>query len=152
MVKRKAKVSGFKTAFEQDYTEKAKDASFNVCTGAIERRIDEYLKEARSMGKYSIAGLCIALGITRERLEAWREGYFYPEDVHDDLIKSNDELAAIIQMGLLHIERYWEECDKSAVQSKHVKMLERSGAFEEKKKSSIGTPPFDLGSLRKFSK
>lgn len=152
MAKRKTRMSGKELKYETGYTHKNEEGEVEVCIGKIQEYIDEYLKEAHESGKYSVAGLCIALGITRERLDAWRDGYFEAIDIHDEVVVCNEELATCIEMGLLHIERYWEECDKSSVQSKHVKMLERSGAFEEKKRKSIATPPFDLGKYNKFSK
>jgi len=152
MAKGKTKISGQELVYELSYTKKGKEGSFEADIEAIRKQIDVYLNEANESGKYSIAGLCIALGITRELLDAWRDGYFLISDIHDEQIIGCDELELCIEMGLLHIERFWEECDKSSVQSKHVKMLERSGAFEEKKKRSIAAPPFDLGSLKKFSR
>lgn len=152
MAKRKTRISGKELKHETGYTQKNKDGEYEICVSKIQEYIDEYLKEAQETGKYSVAGMCIGLGITRERLDAWRDGYFDVADIHDELVVSNSDLVTCIEMGLLHIQRYWEECDKSSVQSKHVKMLERSGAFEEKKRKSIATPPFDLGAYNKFSK
>jgi len=152
MVKRKKRVSGCELEQAAVYVSEADGGFFEVSIEAIRAAIEGYLSEAEESGKYSVAGLCIKLKITRERLDAWRGGYFIAGDVHDESVLQNEELMLRVEMGILHIERYWEECDKSAVQSKHVKMLERSGAFEEKRKRGIGTPPFDLGNLSKFSK
>lgn len=152
MAKRKTRISGCELRVAQEYAKKEEDGRYGVSVSEIEKQLEDYLNEAQESGKYSVAGLCISLGITRERLDAWREGYFDIEDVYDELVIRNEKLATCIEMGLLHIQRFWEECDKSAVQSKHVKMLERSGAFEEKKTRSIATPPFDLGLLQKYSK
>ena len=152
MAKGKTRVSGCGIEKEAAYLAEVDGGVFEVSIELIQGEIDDYLTEAQESGKYSVAGLCIKLKITRERLDAWRGGYFIASDVHDESVLQNEELLLCIEMGILHIERYWEECDKSAVQSKHVKMLERSGAFEEKKKRGIGTPPFDLGGLKKFSK
>ncbi len=152
MAKSKTRVSGCEMQSAAAYANEADGGNYEVSTGEIQGAIDDYLSEARESGKYSVAGLCITLGVTRETLDAWRGGYFAVSDVHDDTVTHNEKLALCMQMGILHIERYWEECDKSAVQSKHVEMLERSGAFEEKAKRGIGTPPFDMGSLKKFCK
>jgi len=150
MAKRKTTISGCGLQEAAAYTKEAQGEDLEVDIDEIQGAIDEYLAEAQESGKYSVAGLCIKLNIMREVLDAWRAGYFLAGDVNDEFIVQNDKLMQCIEMGILHIERYWEECDKSAVQSKHVKMLERSGAFEEKKSKGIGTPPFNLGGLKKF--
>ena len=152
MAKKKPRVSGCGFETEKPYSIRMPDGSYEVCVEEIKKQTDKYLSGALETGVYSIAGFCIELGITRQILDVWRDGYFTAEDAHDDSVIRNDELAECVEMGILHIERFWEECDKSAVQSKHVKMLERSGAFEPKKARGIGTPPFDLGTLGKLSK
>jgi hypothetical protein len=152
MAKGKTRISGCEMTTAAAYASEVNGEGFEVNIDEIKEVIDDYLTEAQELGKYSVAGLCITLGVTRETLDSWRSGNFFAKDVHDDSVTQNEGLMQCIEMGILHIERYWEECDKSAVQSKHVKMLERSGAFEEKRKRGIGTPPFDLGGLKKFSK
>lgn len=152
MAKSKTRASGGELRSAAAYANKVDSGAYEVDIDGIQEAIDDYLSQARESGKYSVAGLCITLGVTRETLDAWRGGYFEVSDVHDDTVTHNEKLSRCLEMGILHIERYWEECDKSAVQSKHVKMLERSGAFEEKAKRGIGTPPFDMGSLKKFCK
>ena len=152
MAKRKTTISGCGLQKAAAYTKEAQDGEMEVDIDEIQGAIDEYLTQAEQSGKYSVAGLCIKIGIMREGLDAWRAGYFLAGDVNDEGVVQNDKLMMCIEMGILHIERYWEECEKSSVQSKHVKMLERSGAFVEKKKNGIGKPPFDLGGLKKFSK
>ncbi len=152
VAKKKPRVSGCGIEIKKPYSNKTQDGSYEVCIEDIKKQTEKYLSGAQETGVFSVAGLCIELNITRQMLDAWRDGYFTEEDVHDDSVTRNDELAECIEMGILHIERFWEECDKSAVQSKHVKMLERSGAFESKKTRGIGTPPFDLGALGKLSK
>jgi hypothetical protein len=152
MAKKKMRVSGCGLESKKPYSSRTMDGLFEVNIGDIKRETQKYLLGAQESGVYSIAGLCIELGVTRQTLDAWREGYYATEDLHDDTVTRNHELSDCIEMVLLHIERFWEECDKSAVQSKHVKLLERSGAFEPKNTKGIGTPPFDLGGLSKFAK
>ena len=152
MAKKKRRISGCGLEIKKPYSCRMKNGSYEVCIEEIKKQTDKYITSAQETGVYSIAGLCIELGITRQILDAWRDGYFTAEDINDDSVTRNGGLARCIEMVILHIERFWEECDKSAVQSKHVKMLERSGAFEPKKARGIGTPPFDLGTLGKLSK
>jgi len=152
LASKKTRVSGCCLGRKKPYTQKATDGSYTVCIEDIKKETGRYLSGAEESGVYSVAGLCIELNITRQTLDAWRDGYYAAEDVHDECVTRNEELAECIEMVLLHIERFWEECDKSAVQSKHLKMLERSGAFEPKASKGIGTPPFDLGSLGKLAK
>ena len=152
MTKKKKRISGRGMEIEKPYSEKTADGFFEVNIGEIERETQKYLLGAQESGVYSIAGLCIELKITRQMLDVWRDGYFTTEDAYDDTVTANDELSDCIEMVMLHVERFWEECDKSSVQSKHVKLLERSGAFVPKSTTGIGTPPFDLGALNKYAK
>ena len=53
---------------------------WHIDLGAIQERIDAYIAEAAESGRYSISGLCIKLGITREALRLWRMGYVNTAD------------------------------------------------------------------------
>lgn len=127
------------------------EKSYDIDSCAISTRIDKYIGEAD--GKLSISGLCIELGITRQMLELWRLGYVQSEDEADIGVLPNEALAHCVAMGELAIHQYWEECDKPGVQTKHVKMLENAGVIGNAKNAKMkATPPFDLGSLGKYSK
>ncbi len=116
--------------------------------GAVGRCIDAYLKEAAESGKYSISGLCIALGVTRSLLGLWREGYVCEADARDAATAPNEELSRRIEMAMLHVQRYWEERDKPSTMD--VKQLEATGALSECAPPSA-SPPFDLGGLKKYA-
>lgn len=130
---------------EAAYT-KQENGAWNVDLGAVRRGIGAYLAEAAAAGKYSLAGLCIALGVTRGRLALWRNGFFCAEDMADAL--PNAQLAECVEMGLLHIQQHWEESDKPS--SLCLKQLEATGALGEGGAPSA-KPPFDLGRLKKFA-
>ncbi len=129
------------------------DECYDIDINDIGDKIKAYQQEAKESGKYSHSGLCRKLGITHEILDSWRKGYVNASDELDINIMPNEALAHCIAMGELAIYQYWEECDKPSVQAKHVKMLEKAGILggtdKVKKKAA---PPFDLGSLSKYSK
>lgn len=147
MANRKKCVSGMELGSEAAFTTQA-DGVWNVDISAVRGRIDAYLGEAAQAGKYSLSGLCIALGITRSRLALWRGGYFAAEDMADSAVLRNEALAEAVEMGLLHIQQYWEESDKPGTLC--VKQLEATGALGECAPPSA-KPPFDLGRLKKFA-
>jgi hypothetical protein len=142
------RVSG-KSTEEENYPYAKKTADgWEIDTDAIDRKVDEYICEAAAADRYSVSGLCIALGITRDTLELWRAGYISAKDEADKRIEPNPELAASVSRGELFIHRYWEESDKST--TLHTKFLESAGVLD--KKSAGVRPPFDLGSLKKYAK
>ncbi len=120
----------------------------DIDTGRIEGKLREYIEEAAAADKYSIAGLCIALGITRETFELWRHGYVCGQDARDKRTAPNEELASVIARGELYVHRYWEESDKST--TLHTKFLENAGLLGGAKQSAGRRPPFDLGRLKKY--
>lgn len=134
------------------FAKKAVDGRWALDVDAIGVRIDAYIAEAEEVGKYSMAGLCISLGITKDTLDLWRLGYVSEKDYADVRIGANEALAACVGKGELYIHRYWEECDKSAVQSKYVKMMECAGVFDGRRDALGLSPPFDLGGLGKYCK
>lgn len=149
MTKKKARVSGTQM-------KDSKSCAFAMPTqeywqmdiGAVQQRIDAYLKEAAGTGKYSISGLCIALDIPRGLLSIWREGYANEMDVVDAGVLPNIDLSRCVEMALLHIQRYWEERDKPS--SMDIKQLEAMGALGES--ASVCAPTaFDLGRLKKYA-
>lgn len=153
MAKRRTRVSGCDMNRQMGYAKKTADGLWTMDVGEVDAYVKEYVAEAEETGRYSIAGMCIALGVTRETLQQWRSGYVSARDAMDTDVLPNEELATCIAMGELHIERHWEECDKSAVQSKYVKMLGRAGVFDEAEgRSTQISPPFDMGSLKKYCK
>ncbi len=103
MAKKSLRVSGYGLEIRKPYSSRAQDGSFKVCIEDIKKETDRYLSGAQESGVYSVAGMCIELNITRQTLDAWRDGYFAAEDVHDDAVTRNEELADCIEMGLLHI-------------------------------------------------
>jgi hypothetical protein len=119
----------------------------DIDTGAIDARMKEYFEEAAAADRYSISGLCIALGITRDTLELWRAGYVCRFDAQDKRTKPNEELAECIAKGELYVHRYWEESDKQA--TLHTKFLESAGLLSQKQ-AGTKRPPFDLGRLKKY--
>lgn len=148
MAKRKQRISGFGLKERAAYAAQT-DGVWNADIGAIRRCIDAYIGGAAEAGKYSLAGLCIALKITRERLALWRSGYFCEQDMADAGVSPNTELAECVEMGLLHIQQHWEESDKPS--SLYLKQLEATGALGEAAAPSA-RPPFDLGRLKKFAR
>lgn len=135
-------------AFLGDYLKQGK-SGYDIDTGAIETSMKEYFEEAAAADRYSISGLCIALGITRETLELWRAGYVCGFDAQDKRTMRNDELCECIAKGELYVHRYWEESDKST--TLHTKFLERAGLLAPKA-AGARRPPFDLGRLKKYAK
>ena len=150
MAKRKTRMSGVgmneTTAFAV-WT----DDGWTMDLSAVQARIEEYLGTASEEGKFSIAGLCIALGVARETLLMWRRGYASASDEGDGDVAPNERLAQLADTGLLHIQKHWEEDGSSGVQSKYVKMLESSGALGDASQPQA-IAPFDMGSLKKFCK
>lgn len=146
MAKRYTRISGIGLKEKADYTIEINGA-WNADTQQINERINLYLNDAADAGKYSIAGLCIALGITRERLNLWREGYFTSEDF--GYTAPNTQLAACVEMGLLHLQRYWEESDKPS--SLCLKQLEATGALGDNCQP-CAIPPFDMGRFKKYAR
>ena len=129
------------------YSVKAQEG-FDIDTAAIDSKVDGYIAEAAEADRYSVSGLCIALGITRETLDLWRAGYVCREDEEDKRVSPNAELAQCVARGELFIHRYWEESDKST--SLHTKFLDSAGVFTPKQGRL--RPPFDMGSLKKYCK
>jgi hypothetical protein len=121
----------------------------DIDTGRIDGKLREYIEEAAEAEKYSIAGLCIALGITRETFELWKSGYVCGQDARDKRTAPNGELASVIAKGELYVHRYWEESDKST--TLHTKFLENAGLLGGAKQATGRRPPFDLGRLKKYS-
>lgn len=140
------RISGTKLKKAGLYTTKSQEG-WQIDIGAVSGRIKAYLSEAAQSGKYSVAGLCIALGITRERLSLWRSGYYSSGDADGTL--PNQALADCVDMALLHLQRHWEESDKPS--SLCIKQLEATGALGEGRESSA-MPPFDLGRLKKYAR
>jgi hypothetical protein len=128
-----------------------RDGKWHIDLNAVKARIDAYLMEAAEAGRYSISGLCIALGITREALRLWRMGYVSAEDEQSARVLPNAELAEAVAKAELHIQRYWEECDESKMQSKHTKLLESAGVMEGARRQPR-TPSYDLGRLKKYGR
>jgi hypothetical protein len=131
------------------YAVRADDGTWAMDVGAVSARIAAYLDEAAEAGKYSVAGLCIALDITREMYALWRAGYVCAADAQDDLTDSNIALCECMAMGELHLQRYWEESDKST--TLHMKMLESTGVIGHHAPERM-RPPFDLGALKKYAR
>lgn len=129
-----------------------KSGGWNIDLDAIQARIDAYLVEAAETGRYSVSGLCIALGITREALRLWRMGYVSVADEQSERVLPNTALADAVARAELYVQRYWEECDESKMQSKHTKLLEGAGVMGEGGRRTQRTPPFDLGSLKKYGR
>jgi hypothetical protein len=122
---------------------------WEIDTGAIDASMKEYFEQAASNDRYSISGLCIALGITRDTLELWRAGYVCGFDAQDKRTKPNAELAERVAMGEMYVHRYWEESDKST--TLHTKFLESAGLLGPRQPGGR-RPPFDLGRLKKYCK
>ena len=85
-------------------------------------------------------------------LGRWGGGYRNGQEAADKAIKPDAVLAHCVEMAILHIERYWEENEKSGVQAKYVKMLEECGAIGGGKTGQTHYEPFDMGSLCKYCK
>jgi hypothetical protein len=149
MAKRKRRVSG---TLMKDHDGCAymvqEQGTWQMDVRAIRQRIDDYLKEAAESGKYSISGLCIALGIPRGLLALWREGYVSETDARDGAVEPSEEISRSIEMAMLHVQRYWEERDKPS--SMDVKQLEATGALSECA-PPCASPPFDMGRLKKYA-
>lgn len=125
------------------------EGGYEIDTGKIEAKMNEYFEEAAAADRYSISGLCIALGITRGTLDLWRAGYVCGFDAQDKRTSPNEELSDCVARGELHVHRYWEESDKST--TLHTKFLESAGLLTPK--AAAGRrPPFDLGRLKKYAK
>jgi hypothetical protein len=126
------------------------DGVWQLDLGAVRARTDAYLAEAAEAGRYSIAGLCIALDVTRDTLELWRRGYVSRTDAEMGLAP-NKALADCMAKTMLHLQRYWEESGRSATLD--MKLLETTGAFGERGGAQAGGgPPFDLGRYKKFAR
>jgi hypothetical protein len=118
---------------------------------AIQSRINAYLEESAETGRYSISGLCIALGITREALRLWRMGYVSVADEQSARVLPNVALAEAVAKAELYVQRFWEECDESKMQSKHTKLLESAGVMGESAKRAQAQT-YDLGRMKKYSR
>lgn len=129
-----------------------KDGRWHINLDAIRARIDAYLEEAAETGRYSVSGLCIALGITRETLRLWRMGYVSAADELNERVLPNPAMADAVAHAELYVQRYWEECDESKMQSKHTKLLEGAGVMGDGARRTQRTLPFDLGSLKKYGR
>lgn len=123
-----------------------REGGWEIDTGGIDERMKQYFEEAAAADKYSIAGLCIALGITRETLELWRAGYACGPDAGGKR-SPNEALAQCIAKGELYVHRFWEESDKST--TLHTKLLECAGVLGTAKQTGR-RPPFELGGLKKY--
>ncbi len=150
MAKRRRRISGLQSNDQRDFEYAVlAQSGWSIDMELIRQRIDHYLKEAAESGKYSISGLCIALGITRSRLTLWRDGFVNEADARETAVDPNEDLGRSIEMAMLHIQRYWEERDKPS--SMDLKQLEASGALSEGA-SGCAAPQFDLGKLKKYAK
>ncbi len=129
----------------------ALDGKCQIDLGTIQSRIEEYLAEAAGTGRYSVSGLCIKLGITRETLRLWRMGYVSAADERSARVLPNADLAEVVAKAELFVQRYWEECDESKLQSKHTKLLISAGVMGEGAKRAQ-EPVYDLGRLKKYSR
>ena len=127
------------------------DGAWQLDVDAVKARADAYLAEAAEAGRYSLAGLCLALDITRETLELWRRGYVSRADMEANLTP-NKALAECVAKAMLHLQRYWEESGKPATLG--LKLLEATGAFGSRTSAGQagGGPPFDLGRYKKFAR
>ncbi len=127
------------------------DGMWRLDVDAVKARADAYLAEAAEAGRYSLAGLCIALDVTRETLDDWRRGYASRADAEAGLAP-NPALAECVAKAMLHLQRYWEESGKPATLG--LKLLESTGAFGARSAGAQAGngPPFDLGRYRKFAR
>jgi hypothetical protein len=144
------RMSGSRMAESESYAVPV-DGVWQLDVGAIKVRADVYLAEAAEAGRYSLAGLCIALDITRETLDWWRRGYVGRADAEANLAP-NKALADCMAKAMLHLQRYWEESGKPATLG--LKLLEATGAFGARNApgQTGGGPPFDLGRYKKFAR
>ena len=131
------------------YAKEEKEGKWGIDIGAVSESITAYLEDAAQSGKYSVAGLCIGLGITREIYALWRCGYVCVADAEDDGVLPNEALAECMAVGELHLQKFWEESDKST--SLHMKLLESTGVIGQKG-SAPAQPVFDLGALKKYGR
>jgi len=140
---------GMTTATGGPYAREMDDGAWMLDVGEVSTRMAAYLDDAAQRGKYSVAGMCLGLGITREVYELWRCGYVCAEDAGDETVVRNEALSECIGMGELHLQKFWEESDKST--SLHMKMLESTGVIGQKARPKL-QPPFDLGALDKYAR
>ena len=150
MAKRK-RISGTRmtSVVGGEYAKREQDGTWRIDVGAVSESMTAYLEEAKQNGKYSVAGLCLGLGITREMYALWRYGYVCANDLEDDDVVHNEALAECIAIGELHLQKFWEESDKST--SLHMKLLESTGVIGQKVSASM-QPTFDLGLLKKYGR
>lgn len=126
------------------------DGVWKLDVDAVRARAEAYLASAAEAGCYSLAGLCLALDITRETLELWRRGFVSHADYEAGLLP-NPALADCVARAMLHLQRYWEESGKPATLG--LKLLEATGAFGSRAAfGQTGGPPFDLGRYKKFAR
>lgn len=127
------------------------DGVWRLDVDAVQAQADKYLAEAAEAGRYSFAGLCIALDITRDTLDCWRRGYVSRADAEANLAP-NDALAECVAKAMLHLQRYWEESGKPATLG--LKLLEATGGIGSRAAAGQtgGGPPFDLGRYKKFAR
>ncbi len=151
-------MSGTKRISGQDMTESQglpymteTEGKWRIDLCAVQSRIQSYLEEAAETGRYSISGLCIKLGITREALRLWRMGYVNTADERSARVLPNVYLAEAVAKAELFVQRYWEECEESKMQSKHTKLLQAAGLVGEGAQRA-SAPSYDLGRLRKYSR
>lgn len=147
---RKKRMSGSRMAAGEAYAV-LKGGVWQLDVDAVRTRAEAYLTAAAEAGCYSLAGLCIALDITRETLELWRRGYVCREDLEEGL-EPNAALADCVAKAMLHLQRYWEESGKPATLG--LRLLEATGAFGSRAaagQAGVG-PPFDLGRYKKFAR
>ena len=151
MSRSKKRISGVGLMAAGAFAARDEDGTWRIDLGAVSARLSQYLEEAHKKGVYSPAGLFLCLGVTREVFALWRQGYVCAADKHDANTLPNEALIECADIAMLHIERYWEECEKSGVQTKMVKMMEQSGALGTKPEQAA-VPEFELGGLGKYSR
>ena len=66
--KKRASGTAMTAAFGGEYAIKEQDGTWRFDVGAVSENMTAYLEEAEQSGKYSLAGLCLGLGITRRRI------------------------------------------------------------------------------------
>ena len=144
------RMSGSRMTASEAYAAEA-DGVWRLNVDAVKARANGYLAEAAEAGRYSLAGLCIALDITRETLDCWRRGYVSQADAEAKLVP-NTALAECMAKTMLHLQRYWEESGKPATLG--LKLLEATGGFGSR--AAVGQagsgPPYDLGRYKKFAR
>ena len=153
MADRTKRISGqdMESALGGEYAQ-LRDNKWHIDLAAVRARVDAYLQEAEEAGRYSISGLCIKLGVTRETLRLWRMGYVSAADEQRARVLPNAELADIVAWAELHVHRYWEECGDSKLQSKHAKLLESAGVVGERNPSPPQSIRYDLGIYKKYAR